>query len=421
MLQESCTCYIGNLSFYTTETQLWAAFSRFGPIERIVMGLDRHRRTPCGFAFVIYAQKEGADLAVSWLNGTTLDERPIRVDKDHGFREGRQFGRGRSGGQVRDEHRLDYDSGRGGFGRRSDAPGPQGGGGGGGGGGGLVPNAHRRNLPINYGLRIVPEQMAYVVERFGSYAMTLNPGLHLLVPLVDQIRYVHSLKEQTLPIHAQNAITKDNVQVAIDGVLYVRVVDARAASYGVEDPMFAVMQLAQTTMRSELGKITLDKTFEEREALNSNIVSMINEASRAWGVQCLRYEIRDISPPAGVKAAMELQAEAERRKRAHVLESEGQMQSKINLAEGEKQRRILQSEAQLTETVNRAKGDAEAILRKAKATSEGIEKVSASLQSQGGGMPRLSVSRNSTLKPLGNWQRRATPFSCPRTRRTRVR
>ena len=135
MLQESCTCYIGNLSFYTTETQLWAAFSRFGPVERIVMGLDRHRRTPCGFAFVIYAQKEGADLAVSWLNGTTLDERPIRVDKDHGFREGRQFGRGRSGGQVRDEHRLDYDSGRGGFGRRSDAPGPQGGGGGGGGGG----------------------------------------------------------------------------------------------------------------------------------------------------------------------------------------------------------------------------------------------------------------------------------------------
>ena len=128
MLQESCTCYIGNLSFYTTETQLWAAFSRFGPVERIVMGLDRHRRTPCGFAFVIYAQKEGADLAVSWLNGTTLDERPIRVDKDHGFREGRQFGRGRSGGQVRDEHRLDYDSGRGGFGRRSDAPGPQGGG-----------------------------------------------------------------------------------------------------------------------------------------------------------------------------------------------------------------------------------------------------------------------------------------------------
>ena len=253
-----------------------------------------------------------------------------------------------------------------------------------GGGGGMVANAHRRNLPINYGLRIVPEQTAFVVERFGSYAMTLNPGLHLLIPLVDQIRYVHSLKEQTLPIHAQNAITKDNVQVSIDGVLYVRVVDARAASYGVEDPMFAVMQLAQTTMRSELGKITLDKTFEEREALNSNIVSMINEASRAWGVQCLRYEIRDISPPAGVKAAMELQAEAERRKRAHILESEGQMQSKINLAEGEKQRRILQSEAQLTETVNRAKGEAEAILRKARATSEGIEKVSKSLHTQGG-------------------------------------
>ena len=142
VLQESATCYIGNLSFYTTETQLWAAFSRFGAVERIVMGLDRNARTPCGFAFVIYAQKQGADMAVSWLNGTTLDERPIRVDKDHGFREGRQFGRGHSGGQVRDEHRLDYDSGRGGFGRRQQQQGPggqDGGEGAGGGGGNIMP------------------------------------------------------------------------------------------------------------------------------------------------------------------------------------------------------------------------------------------------------------------------------------------
>ena len=176
MLQESCTCYIGNLSFYTTETQLWAAFSRFGPVERIVMGLDRHRRTPCGFAFVIYAQKEGADLAVSWLNGTTLDERPIRVDKDHGFREGRQFGRGRSGGQVRDEHRLDYDSGRGGFGRRSDAPGPQGGGGGGGGGGGASGGHFRSARDFLHPARgLGSPNGPYGVRRFGR-GLPVGPG-----------------------------------------------------------------------------------------------------------------------------------------------------------------------------------------------------------------------------------------------------
>ena len=175
----------------------------------------------------------------------------------------------------------------------------------------FTPNAHRRNLPANFGIRIVPEQQADVVERFGSYSRTLSPGLHLLIPLVDQIRYVHSLKEQTLSMHAQNAITRDNVAVQIDGVLYVQITDARKASYGVEDPLFAVMQLAQTAMRSELGKITLDKMFEERDTLNTKIVGVINEASVAWGIQCLRYEIRDIAPPEGVKKAMELQAEAE--------------------------------------------------------------------------------------------------------------
>ena len=257
--------------------------------------------------------------------------------------------------------------------------------GGSGGGAAFTPNAHRRNLPANFGVRIVPEQQADVVERFGSYSRTLSPGLHLLIPLVDQIRYVHSLKEQTLSMHAQNAITRDNVAVQIDGVLYVQITDARKASYGVEDPLFAVMQLAQTAMRSELGKITLDKMFEERDALNTNIVRVINEASIAWGIQCLRYEIRDIAPPEGVKKAMELQAEAERRKRARVLESEGEKQSRINIAEGAKAEKILNSEAAMQEQINSALGEAEAILRKAGATAEGLERVSTALQGHGGG------------------------------------
>ena len=230
-----------------------------------------------------------------------------------------------------------------------------------------------RPTPGHFGFAIVPEKSAYVIERFGRFLTVLSPGLHLLIPVVDRIAYVHSLKEETIPIHRQAAITKDNVSLTMDGVLYIRVHDPVKASYGVELPLFAVAQLAQTAMRSELGKITLDKTFEERDALNHNITRTINEATESWGLKCLRYEIRDIIVPTGVKAAMELQAEAERRKRASILESEGERLSEVNVAEGKKRMQVLSAE-----------GEAQSILLRAEATATAISKIADRIDSHRG-------------------------------------
>jgi len=239
-------------------------------------------------------------------------------------------------------------------------------------------------ISVYKGIKVVPQQQAWVIERMGRYNGTLEPGLNFLVPFIDRIAYKHSLKEDAIDVRAQTAISQDNVTLTLDGVIYVRIIDPKQASYGVSDPYYALTQLAQTTMRSEIGQITMDRTFSERDSLNANIVEAINEAATSWGIQCMRYEIKDINPPASVLDAMEQQVTAERHKRAEILESEGQRQAQINIAEGKKQEVVLASEAALTDQVNRAKGEAEAILRVAEATADGIEKVAIATEKQGG-------------------------------------
>ncbi|MET0985193.1 MAG: stomatin-like protein [Steroidobacteraceae bacterium] len=231
---------------------------------------------------------------------------------------------------------------------------------------------------------VVPQQSAYIVETLGRYSRTLQAGFHILVPFVDRIAYKHSLKEDAVDIPEQICITKDNVQVGVDGVLYLQVLDAKATSYGITNYRFAISQLAQTTLRSEIGKIELDRTFEERMAINANVVTELDKASAPWGVKVLRYEIKNINPPRDVLQAMEKQMRAEREKRAVILASEGERDAKINQAEGEKQRVIKESEASRQQQINEAHGQAEAILSIATATAEGLSRVGNALSGRGG-------------------------------------
>jgi regulator of protease activity HflC (stomatin/prohibitin superfamily) len=231
---------------------------------------------------------------------------------------------------------------------------------------------------------VVPQQSAYVVEMLGKYSRTLQAGFHILIPFVERVAYRHSLKESATDIPEQICITKDNVQVGIDGILYMQVLEPTRASYGIANYEFAIAQLAQTTLRSEIGKIELDRTFEERATINANVVSELDKASEPWGVKVLRYEIKNINPPQDVITAMEKQMRAEREKRAVILTSEGVRDAQINQAEGEKQRVIKESEAAKQQQINEAEGEAQAILAVATATAEGLRQVATALSERGG-------------------------------------
>ena len=231
---------------------------------------------------------------------------------------------------------------------------------------------------------VVPQQSAFVVERLGRYSATLSAGFHILIPFLDVIRYRHSLKETAIDVPAQVCITRDNVQVQVDGVLYLKVMDAERASYGISDYHFAITQLAQTTLRSEVGKIDLDKTFEERTAINTAVVTELDKATDPWGVKVLRYEIKNITPPGDILAAMERQMRAEREKRATVLTSEATRDAAINTAEGAKQEVIKASEARKQQQINEAEGEASAIMAVATATAEGLRRVAGAIQMDGG-------------------------------------
>ena len=250
--------------------------------------------------------------------------------------------------------------------------------------------------------KVVPQQNAYIVENLGKYSRTLTAGFHILVPFLDRIAYRHTLKEQAIDVDEQICITSDNVQVGVDGVLYLQVMDARNASYGIGDYLFAIAQLAQTTLRSEIGQIELDKTFEERSHINLRVVEELDKASEPWGVKVLRYEIKNINPPTDVVSAMEKQMRAEREKRATILESEGVRDAKINEAEGEKQRVIKESEAAQQQQINEAHGEAAAILAVAEATAEGLRKVAVALNTEGGDKAMQLRVAEDYLEQFGN-------------------
>ena len=260
---------------------------------------------------------------------------------------------------------------------------------------------------------VVPQQSAFVVEKLGKFSRKLDAGFHLLFPFLDRIAYKHTLKEQAVDIDEQICITRDNVQVGVDGVLYMQVLDPARASYGIGNYMFAIAQLAQTTLRSEIGKIDLDKTFEERGSINMNVVAELDKASAPWGVKVLRYEIKNINPPQDVLHAMEKQMRAEREKRAVILTSEGERDAKINEAEGEKQQVIKASEATKTQQINEADGEAHAITAVATATAEGLRKVAASMTAEGGAEAMQLRVAEQYIGEFGNLAKAGNTFVVP--------
>lgn len=260
---------------------------------------------------------------------------------------------------------------------------------------------------------VVPQQSAYVIESLGKYSRTLRAGFHILIPFIESSAYRHSLKELAFDIPEQICITNDNVQVGVDGVLYLQVMDPERASYGITDFAFAISQLAQTTLRSEIGKIALDRTFEERSSINANVVAELDKASDPWGVKVLRYEIKNINPPQDVLSAMEKQMRAEREKRAVILTSEGVRDAKINEAEGEKQQVIKQSEAAKQQQINEAEGEAEAILSVAKATAGGLHLVANALTTEGGDAAMKLRIAEAYVQQFGNLAKEGNTLVVP--------
>ena len=231
---------------------------------------------------------------------------------------------------------------------------------------------------------IVPQKNAYVVERLGKYSRTLDAGVHILIPFLDRVAYRHSLKEVAIDVPSQMCITKDNIAIEIDGILYMQVLDPVRASYGIQNYIYAASQLAQTTMRSEIGKLELDRTFEERESINANIINSLDKASEPWGLKITRYEVANIKPPQSVQDALEKQMRAERERRAQIALSEGEREAAINVAEGAKQQVIKQSEAQKQKQINEAEGKAREILLIAEATAEGIRRTAEAIEAPSG-------------------------------------
>jgi regulator of protease activity HflC (stomatin/prohibitin superfamily) len=260
---------------------------------------------------------------------------------------------------------------------------------------------------------VVPQQSAYIVEYLGKFRKTIKAGFHILIPFVERIAYKHNLKERAVDIQEQICITRDNVQVGVDGVLYLKVLDAERASYGIGDYIFAIGQLAQTTLRSEIGKIDLDRTFEERGTINNSVVMELDKASDPWGVKVLRYEIKNINPPQDVLSAMEKQMRAEREKRAVILTSEGERDAKINEAEGGKQQVIKESEAAKQKKINEAEGEAEAILSVSTATAEGIRKVAIALETAGGDRAMQLRIAEQYIKEFGRLAKAGNTFVVP--------